>query len=159
MAGPSGRFGPGGLVRAGLSDLGDVIGVMSADDLIARTEEQLRALSATLTAVRAGECLLCYVYRMLEFGCAGFRWAAYYRDLQAPRAIGLQRRLGAMGGYCDCEIFMNAYEPIPAVCVPAATADDADPWGPPEWPPQLPACGGVRRGSTQPCALWLRSRR
>lgn len=133
---------------------------MSADDLIARTEEQLRELSAVLTAVRDRECLLCYVYRMLEFGCAGLRWTGHYRDARAPRATGLPRRLGAMGGFCDCEIFMNAYEPVPAVGVPATTADgDPDPWGPPEWPTQLPACGGVRRGSTRPCSLWLRSRR
>jgi hypothetical protein len=131
---------------------------MTADNIVADTEVQLSALASTLTDVRAGECLLCYVYRMLEFGCAGFRWAGHYRDVRAPRATGLERRLGAIGGFCDCEIFMNAYEPIPAVCVPATTADgDPDPWGLPEWPPQLPPCGGVRRGSTQPCSLWVRS--
>ena len=91
---------------------------MTAENLITSTEDQLRELAVSLTDVRDGECLLCYVYRMLELGCSGLRWAGRYRDIRAPRATGLERRLGTMGGFCDCEIFMNAYEPIAAVCTP-----------------------------------------
>ncbi|MDX6357453.1 MAG: hypothetical protein QOH37_507 [Nocardioidaceae bacterium] len=46
------------------------------------------------------ECLYCYVARMLdEHGrdCT-LRWAGHYRDLRAPRATTLERRLGSMGG-------------------------------------------------------------
>jgi hypothetical protein len=97
---------------------------------------------------------------MLEFGCSGLRWASRYRDVRAPRATGLERRLGTMGGFCDCEVFMNAYEPTPEVCIPATTADgDPDEWVAPEWPAQMPPCRGARRGSTQPCSMWMRSRR
>ena len=67
---------------------------MTAENLITDTEDALRELASTLTEVREGECLLCYVYRMLEFGCTGFRWAGRYRDVRAPRATGLERRLG-----------------------------------------------------------------
>lgn len=133
---------------------------MTAENLITDTEDALRELASTLTEVREGECLLCYVYRMLEFGCTGFRWAGRYRDVRAPRATGLERRLGTMGGYCDCEIFMNAYEPIPAVCLPVTPVDgDPDERAEPEWPEHMPPCRGARRGSTQPCSLWVRSRR
>lgn len=133
---------------------------MTADNLVADTEVQLRELATALTDVRAGECLLCYVYRMLEFGCAGFRWAGRYRDLRAPRATGLERRLGSIGGYCDCEIFMNAYEPIPDVLVQAPRpGDDPDEWVEPEWPEHMPPCRGARGGSTRPCSLWVRTRR
>ncbi|HET9778015.1 MAG TPA: hypothetical protein VFP81_01890 [Propionibacteriaceae bacterium] len=43
-------------------------------------ERELRHLSIELTQTKPGECLECYVYRMLEFGCAGLRWATRYRD-------------------------------------------------------------------------------
>ncbi|WP_425464517.1 DUF2695 domain-containing protein [Nocardioides eburneiflavus] len=39
------------------------------------------------------------------FGCCTtLRFATRYRDLRAPRAVGLERRLGDRGGFCDCEI-------------------------------------------------------
>lgn len=134
---------------------------MTAENLITSTEDQLRELAVSLTDVRDGECLLCYVYRMLELGCSGLRWAGRYRDIRAPRATGLERRLGTMGGFCDCEIFMNAYEPIAAVCTPPPTAADGDrdEVAEPEWPEQLPPCRGARGGSTQPCSMWVRSPR
>jgi hypothetical protein len=55
-------------------------------------ERELRHLSVQITQPKAGECLHCYVYRMLEFGCTG-RWAKRYRDLKAPRATALDGRL------------------------------------------------------------------
>ena len=35
------------------------------------------------------------------------RWARRWRHLVRPRAAGLERRLEARGGFCDCEIFGN----------------------------------------------------
>ena len=74
-----------------------------------------------------------------------------YRDLRAPRATALERRLLSKGAGCDCEIFYNAYTYRPAYLV-------VDPEsGYPEFPEDpLPDCLGVGRGSTQPCALWVR---
>ena len=34
-------------------------------------ERELRHLSIEITQPKTGECLHCYVYRMLEFGCTG----------------------------------------------------------------------------------------
>jgi hypothetical protein len=69
---------------------------MSAESDLApvlHIERELRHLSVQITQPRAGECLHCYVYRMLEFGCTGPRWAKRYRDLKAPRVTALDRRL------------------------------------------------------------------
>jgi hypothetical protein len=134
---------------------------MDTGSLVTDTERELRILSSALTDPHDGECLLCYVHRMLEFGCTGLRWAVRYRDLKAPRVTGLERRLGAMGGYCDCEIFLNGYEPAQELWTPSREydedgltyVDDA------EWPEQLPACRGARAGSTKGCTLWVRRRR
>jgi hypothetical protein len=81
--------------------------------IVVELESQLRLRSTLLTVPGAGECLACYVMRMLDFGCHGLSWALRYRDQTAPRATALPRKLGAMGAYCDCEIFLNAYQPNP----------------------------------------------
>jgi hypothetical protein len=134
---------------------------MDTESLVTDTERELRILSTALTEPHERECLLCYVHRMLEYGCTGLRWAVRYRDLRAPRATAMERRLGEKGGYCDCEIFLNGYEPAPELWTQpqeyeedgVSCIDDAEP------PDQLPACRGVRAGSTQGCTLWVRQRR
>ena len=134
---------------------------MDTESLLAATENELRVLSTALTDPHDGECLLCYVHRMLEFGCTGLRWATRYRDLRAPRATALERRLGERGGYCDCEIFLNGYEPAPELWTPDREVDEDGHihYVEAEWPEQLPTCRGVRAGSTQGCTLWVRQRR
>ena len=134
---------------------------MDTESLVTDTERELRILSTALTEPHERECLLCYVYRMLEYGCTGLRWAVRYRDIRAPRATAMERRLGAKGGYCDCEIFLNGYQPTQELWTPSreydedgvTCVDDA------EWPEQLPPCPGVRAGSTQGCTMWVRQRR
>jgi hypothetical protein len=134
---------------------------MNANPLVSDTERELRTLSTALTDPRAGECLLCYVYRMLEFGCTGLRWARRYRDVRAPRATALEDRLGQRGGYCDCEIFLNGYELAPEHWVPSeeCAEDGVSYISDPAYPDPMPDCRGVRRGSTQGCALWVRLQR
>jgi hypothetical protein len=117
-------------------------------------EQVLRTAAAELTDPGDRECLACFVARMLdEFGCDNtLRFALRHRDLQAPRAHALEHRLGRMGGYCDCEVLMNAYQ----------LADDLlerDEDDERHAPAQLPDCRRVRFGSTQPCANWVRQRR
>jgi hypothetical protein len=131
---------------------------MNTEPLVTNTENELRVLSSALTDPHEGECLLCYVYRMLEHGCTGLRWALHYRDLRAPRATALEDRLGQKGGYCDCEIFMNAYEPAHELWTPGREYDEGriTYWIDPEPPEQLPPCRGVRAGSTKGCTLWVR---
>ena len=122
------------------------------NDAVEMLERDLRALSTTLTAPRAGECLLCYVRRMLvAHGCSGLHWATYYRDRTAPAATALEPRLAERGAFCDCEIFLNGYR-----CV-LDVDDEADETSAP--PDPFPPCVHVRRGSTQPCELWTPRRR
>ena len=117
------------------------------DTALREAEAIVLDLNRRLTGVRDDECLYCYVARMLEeHGCDNtLRWAARYRDLRAPRATALESRLGQMGGFCDCEIFLNGVMP--------AGGEDEDE------PRPLPACEGVRAGSTQGCQIWGRRRR
>jgi hypothetical protein len=121
---------------------------MTAADDATRAEWALRDVLEELTNPHEGECLFCYVYRMLEFGCLPDRltWARRWRDLRAPRATGLERRLAARGGFCDCEIFLNGWEPRELLI------DDN---GDEAYPLVMPRCRGVRRGSTQHCSLWV----
>jgi hypothetical protein len=66
---------------------------------LAAAETLVRELADELTGVSPGECVYCYVARMLdEFGCnERLRWAVRFRDLTAPRATALESRLGDMG--------------------------------------------------------------
>ena len=118
-------------------------------------EELVRAVAASLTVPgRDGECLLCFVARMLDdFGCdTTLRFAKHYRDLRAPRATALEARLGRIGGFCDCEIFMNGM-------TLAEHHLERDETGESRAPERLPICVGVRRGSTRGCANWVRQGR
>lgn len=78
---------------------------------------------------------------VVAHGCSNqLQWARLWRNRAAPRATALERRLGAKGGYCDCEALMNAY---------VRRRGDLEPNEP------APACRGVGRGSSQPCDLWM----
>jgi hypothetical protein len=117
-----------------------------AELYLAETAEQL-------TGVRDQECLFCYVARMLgEHGCdTSLRFVRRYRDARAPRASAIERRMREMGGFCDCEIFLNGMTLESSL---RTYDEEAGEWLSPEFPP--PSCRGVRRGSTQSCAIWAR---
>jgi hypothetical protein len=119
----------------------------SVDEL----EAELVGLSELLTAPTKGECLFCFAYRMVtSHGCDNtLRWAKRWRGLRAPRATALERHLGACGGYCDCEIFMNGWTASPAITTTDPETEDEI------WPDPMPGCRGVRPRATQPCLLWL----
>lgn len=112
-------------------------------------QEWVRLVADDLTRPADGECLACFVARMLRaFGCSTtLRFAMRYRDLRAPRATGLERRLGDLGGYCDCAIFRNGIQ-----LAEHFLERDADGYA--RWPEGLPVCQRVRRGSTQWCGNW-----
>lgn len=95
----------------------------------------------------SNECLACYVFRMLEHGCDGLKWSLTYRDIRAPRATALERKFPLLGGYCDCEVIANVFHPNePMWKLDESGSIDAK---------NLPACMSVRRGTIQPCRLWL----
>jgi uncharacterized protein DUF2695 len=132
--------------------------------IIDQAEGLVRQLATELTSVREGECLCCYVARQLdEFSCDGtHRHALRFRDASAPRATALQERLSRIGACCcDCELFLNGYEPHPRLWTPEREVDDGGVTviieaAPPE---RLPPCAGVCHGSVRPCGNWVRVRR
>lgn len=110
----------------------------------------MAAVTDEIDVPHEGECLACYVTRMVEaHGCdLTLRWSRLFRDAVAPADARLEHRLEAGGGTCDCE-------------VPIVVWTLAPPWatGPPFgeeslWPGSLPRCGGAATGSTAPCLLW-----
>ena len=129
---------------------------MSENGVVDEVEEFLRERSRELTTPRPGECLACFVARMLRsFGCdTTLRWAQEFRDHRAPRATALERRLENMGGFCDCEIFLNGISMVDRLLVTNPATGE-----PERWPEELPSCEGVRSGSTRWCGVWERVRR
>jgi hypothetical protein len=127
---------------------------MSDTTIDQEAEALLRAASSLLTDPREGECLLCFVARMLDdFGCdTTLRWSLRFRDARAPRATALAARLGDVGGFCDCEIFLNGYRVAEALGDVDESGDRIGLAAPPD-------CAGARRGSTRPCGAWERRRR
>jgi len=129
---------------------------MSETRIDQEAELLVRSLAVRLTDPTTDECLLCFIARMLdEFGCdCTLRFALRYRDLRAPPATGLADRLGRVGGFCDCEVFLNGYRMAERLL-----EYDAD--GEAEWPDDA----GVWRGATRldstvwelgaPLAAWL----
>jgi hypothetical protein len=99
-------------------------------------ETELARLAQYLTEPGEHECLRCFLMRMIrEFGCDGtHRWTIRWRDLRAPRARGLVRRMQQRGGGgCDCEVISSVFPGYPE------TGEAA-------------ACAGVlRSGSAVPC--------
>jgi hypothetical protein len=134
---------------------------MTTYSSVSEAEEHVHLLPADLIAIRDSECLLCYVWRMLAHGCTGLRWAKHYRDIRAPRATAMEERLARVGGFCDCEIFLNGYEPVPELWVrPEPVEEDGVVYQEdPDYPESMPPCRGVRRGSIRGCSLWVRQRR
>jgi hypothetical protein len=81
-------------------------------DIGIEAEQSIRILSQSLTQVHDGECLYCYLVRMIEeFGCAGtHRFTERWRDAQPRHKPALVRWLQDNGGCCcDCEVVMNVF--------------------------------------------------
>ena len=128
---------------------------MAENTMVEALEAELRSMAEAATLPGGSECVACYVARMVdEFGCdTTLRWAQRFRDVRSPTATGLERRLGSMGGYCDCEIFLNGLEMARHVLVRDLHSDEL------EAPAELPDCAGVRRTSTRWCSNWERQLR
>lgn len=118
-------------------------------------EQYLKILADPDSVPGEHECVACYVARMLTaHGCdTTLRWARRFRDLRSPTATALEHRLGSVGGFCDCEIFLNGYRLVRELLVRDVHTGEL------EAPPLPPLCAGVRRTSTKPCINWERRRR
>ncbi|WP_420112129.1 DUF2695 domain-containing protein [Pseudactinotalea sp.] len=125
-------------------------------------DQMLRQFAEELMRPHEGECLQCYVARMLDdFGCdTSLRFATRFRDTTAASATALLRHLGQAGAFCDCEIYLNGWwldkSLWQSAGTPATPSTDTAATAPPE---PLPPCATVRRGSVQPCANWERRSR
>jgi hypothetical protein len=111
---------------------------MSDDNIASAIEAELIELSGLLTEPGERECLRCYLLRMIyEFGCDGtHRWTIRWREVRAPRARGLVRKLQRLGACCcDCEVLLNVYPDYP------------------ETDALLPCAGQPEPGSCAPCNL------
>lgn len=108
-----------------------------AEDLSSEVEAEIADLAERLTAPAEHECLRCYLIRMItEFGCDGtYRWTIRWRDVRAAQPRGLIRQLQRRGGWCDCEVLINAYPDHQPVTEP------------------LPCAGVARPGSWRPCEV------
>ena len=81
-------------------------------EIVEEAERELRNVVRLVTTPHAGECLHCYVERMLEqFGCDGsHRFTWLWDDAQPKRVPNLFPRLTKLGGCCcDCEVLLNVY--------------------------------------------------
>jgi hypothetical protein len=78
---------------------------MDTDDI----PPALPALGDASTESPLGECLHCYLDRMVDrFGCdGGSRFTDRWRRSQTPPRTELVRWLQANGGFCDCEVIFN----------------------------------------------------
>jgi hypothetical protein len=120
---------------------------MTEATIVEETERLMQSLAEGMTAPANRECLVCFTRRMLvEFGGdETLRFAIRYRDLRVPRATALGQRLGCKGGFCDCEILLNAYTRPPH----RRPVDEE------RGETVVVPCAGVRAGSTQACAGWV----
>lgn len=113
-------------------------------------EAELRGLAQAITAPRPGECLPCYLLRVVGDGCRGHTATDYWRRTNAPQAIRLRRMLADLGACCcECQVFAWVYDVRPVFAdlfTEAAQRGDLEP----------PGCRGVRPGSVQPCFYWER---
>ena len=113
-------------------------------------EAELRELSHLMMAPRPGECLPCYLLRMVGDGCRGHTVTDHWRRMAAPNAVRLRRMLSDLGACCcECQVFAWVYDLRPAfkeLFVEAARRGDLEP----------PRCRGVRPGSVQPRVYWER---
>lgn len=94
------------------------------------------------------ECLPCFLYRVTGMqSCDGsLKLLTHYRDQCAPRATALEKKMRMLGGYCDCEVLLNAVRPATTLAMRLIEVGE-----------DL-VCKGVRRGTIQPCENWLMRR-
>ena len=125
---------------------------MSETSVAEEAERYLQILADPRSQPAPRECIACYVARMITaHGCdTSLRWAQRFRELSSPTATGLERRLGNVGGFCDCEIFLNGYQLVRELLVRDLRTDEL------VAPDEPPVCAGVGRTSTRPCTNWER---
>lgn len=116
-------------------------------------DQRFWQLTSALAGPRCNECLVCFLVRavpMLE--PAGFAMTHLFRQSNAPRATSLGARLEQLGIHGDAQLLQAGVVANSAYWQVQRCPDCGIPMG-------APACLGVRKGSTQPCELWMWRRR
>ncbi len=119
------------------------------DDAEEQLEKEFWQLAGTLMVPHHNECLVCFLVRavpMLE--STGFAMTQVFRDANAPRATGLGARLEQLGIRGDAHLLQWGVVANGMIWMDERCADCGMPTG-------APPCFGVRKGSTQPCGLWI----
>lgn len=112
-------------------------------------DRQFRRLASSLMTPRHNECLVCFLVRavpMLEPD--GFAMTRIFRDSNASRATGLGARLVQLGIHSDTHLLQWGVVANEAIWEVPRCPECGIPEG-------APPCCGVRKGSTQPCELWI----
>lgn len=122
------------------------VGESSIDEAVDR---EFRQLTNPLMRPYGNECLVCFLVRMVPvLEPVGFAMTLLFRDSNAPRATGLGPRLLRLGIHGYVNLLRNGTVANGFIWVDERCADCNMPLG-------APPCMEVRRGSTQPCNLWL----
>lgn len=112
-------------------------------------DRQFWQLTSALAGPHCNECLVCFLVRavpMLE--PAGFAMTRLFRETNAPRATSLGARLEQLGIYGDAQLLQAGVVANSSIWEVQRCPDCGVPVGAPD-------CLGVRKGSTQPCELWI----
>lgn len=115
----------------------------------AELDRQFFQLTNAMEAPRYNECLVCFLVRatpMLE--TAGFAMTRAFQRSNAPRATNLGQRLSQLGIYGDAQLLQAGVIANTSIWQVNRCPDCGIPLG-------APNCFGVRKGSTQPCDLWI----
>lgn len=112
-------------------------------------DQQFFQLTNSMGTPRCNECLVCFLVRMTPMlEPAGFAMTHVFRRANAPRATNLGQRLSLLGIYGDAQLLQAGVVANTTIWEVQRCADCGIPMG-------APPCFGVRRGSTQPCDLWI----
>jgi len=97
-------------VRAARPDLSGLVDPAGANGPAEDTDDESSDVH-DVAQVEVGECLDCYLNRMLaRYGCDGHLFTQRWIDAQPEPLTGLMGWLESQGGICcDCEVAMNVF--------------------------------------------------
>lgn len=126
-----------------------------------RVEPDIDQIDAEFRRVWDGECICCYVYRLVGSGCHGDRFIVEYLRQIAPDQMQLRGAIRDMDALCDCELGMRAYTFRSGRVT--APNDEREKWESVgllwvDHYTMTPRCEGVERGALTPCPVWIRNK-
>lgn len=106
-------------------------------------------LAGSLMTPYRNECLVCFLVRAVPvLEPEGFAMTQVFRENNAARATGLGTRLQQLGIHGDAHLLQWGVVANGGIWMDERCADCG-------MPSSAPPCFEVRKGSTQPCRLWI----